>query len=673
MRILTFNLDAETFAVDLDQVREVLAWSEITQIACAAPHVRGVIHLRGEVVPVIDVRVRLGLSRTVRTPRTCIIIMEPTEDKGKGLIGGMVDAVDEVVDIPEKELRPAPRIGIRLSPEDLRAIGHMENGRLLMLLNADRVFSYQPPGEEEVEERRPPVASPSKIPPAPPKAAPPVPSVAPAPPAAKAASVPLPTPEVPSGVTAAPTAASPEPEPPVEAAPFSPDEAVIAQESGQENLPVESQEGSEVSSDEAESSAMDGQQSDFPATDPEPDGENVGEQPTEGETGMYQRAEDLEAALTCLADVLEEELEDGEAANEDIAPASVETPDLSANDAHEEAFEAANQEEDASIPQQDIPMVSAEEEAFESSSAAIPVEEKEEPAASGESKRRTFVFGFSGRSWGEEIPGNEPLAFPVFPAAPVKTASPESGFPEDSLESLPDLPANMSADSEEVSFAEEGGGFVGETDGALPPLPPAEESWGEVVENPEGLDLLSCAGLNPPADENLLSPATGSAPRESRDPFQDAREQLVEDDLLIDVSGMPPAYSREEERAEEAARAVISPLDLSWMQSPAQPGRVMVSFFFGSGDKAWGAREIVGGDPGAHRKPVVAEKPVSPVVVPPPAPPPVAASVAEESIQVACPGCGKKFRLQASLLPAKGRKLRCSACALVFFQTLPTC
>jgi purine-binding chemotaxis protein CheW len=101
---------------------------------------RGVINLRGSVVPVVDLRLKFGMTPTERTVNTCIIITEVTVDSETTILGALADSVQEVMDLGPDQIEPAPKIGTRLNTEFLKGMGK-HNDRFIILLNIDRVFS----------------------------------------------------------------------------------------------------------------------------------------------------------------------------------------------------------------------------------------------------------------------------------------------------------------------------------------------------------------------------------------------------------------------------------------------------------------------------------------------------------------------------------------------------
>jgi purine-binding chemotaxis protein CheW len=139
---LTFKLDNEVFALDIGKVREVLDFTSITKVPRTPEFMRGVINLRGGVVPVVDLRVKFGMSSTEKTVNTCIIITEVAVDNETAVLGVLVDSVQEVMDLEPHQIEPAPKIGTRLNTEFIRGMGKRDNA-FIIILDIDTVFSIE--------------------------------------------------------------------------------------------------------------------------------------------------------------------------------------------------------------------------------------------------------------------------------------------------------------------------------------------------------------------------------------------------------------------------------------------------------------------------------------------------------------------------------------------------
>ncbi len=139
---LTFRLDDEVFALDVGQVREILDFSTITKIPQTPDFMRGVINLRGSVVPVVDMRLKFGMGCTEKTVNTCIVVVEVQFEGESTIIGALVDAVQEVFELEPSQIEPAPKIGTRLRTEFLKGMGKQDN-RFIMILDIDKVFTME--------------------------------------------------------------------------------------------------------------------------------------------------------------------------------------------------------------------------------------------------------------------------------------------------------------------------------------------------------------------------------------------------------------------------------------------------------------------------------------------------------------------------------------------------
>ena len=137
---LTFLLGGEMFAVGILNVKEIIEYGNLTEIPMMPPFIRGVINLRGSVVPVIDLSARFGHAQSQVGKRTCIVIVEVTENDLRHDIGIMVDAVSEVLEIPSSEIEPPPSFGARIRADFIHGMGKVA-GKFVILLNIDRVLS----------------------------------------------------------------------------------------------------------------------------------------------------------------------------------------------------------------------------------------------------------------------------------------------------------------------------------------------------------------------------------------------------------------------------------------------------------------------------------------------------------------------------------------------------
>ncbi|MBF0422426.1 MAG: chemotaxis protein CheW [Magnetococcales bacterium] len=139
---LTFHLGEEVFAIEIARIKEVLEFSRVTHIPRTPDFMCGVINLRGAVVPVVDLRLKFGMTESERTINTCIIILDVVQEDETFVIGAMADSVREVMELDPARIEPAPKMGTGLRTDFIRGMGR--NGeRFVILLDTDRVFSSE--------------------------------------------------------------------------------------------------------------------------------------------------------------------------------------------------------------------------------------------------------------------------------------------------------------------------------------------------------------------------------------------------------------------------------------------------------------------------------------------------------------------------------------------------
>lgn len=137
---LTFTLGKEMFAIGILNIKEILEYGSLTAVPMMPEFIRGVINLRGSVVPVVDLAARFGGKRSQVTKRTCIVIIEVTSDEGRQDIGVVVDAVSEVLEIPDTEIEPAPAFGAKIRADFIQGMGKVD-GKFVIILEVDKVLS----------------------------------------------------------------------------------------------------------------------------------------------------------------------------------------------------------------------------------------------------------------------------------------------------------------------------------------------------------------------------------------------------------------------------------------------------------------------------------------------------------------------------------------------------
>ena len=151
-KYLTFRVGDEILGTNIDNVNEIIEFSEMTRVPLTPPHIRGVSNLRGNVVPIIDLAVRLGKESADVTKRTCIIIVEMEDDGEKMDIGFVVDEVDEVLDIHADAIEPAPQFGADIRSDFISGMGKLE-GKFVVLLSLEEVLSIKELSELILDEK----------------------------------------------------------------------------------------------------------------------------------------------------------------------------------------------------------------------------------------------------------------------------------------------------------------------------------------------------------------------------------------------------------------------------------------------------------------------------------------------------------------------------------------
>lgn len=139
---LTFALDDEVFAMDIRNVREIIQYGAMTKVPLMPAFLRGVMNLRGAVVPVIDLRARFGRPIAQVGKRSCVVIFDAHRDGERVELGLMVDAVSEVIEIPADRIEPPPQFGGSVRREFIQAMGRVGE-RFVILLDAERALDVE--------------------------------------------------------------------------------------------------------------------------------------------------------------------------------------------------------------------------------------------------------------------------------------------------------------------------------------------------------------------------------------------------------------------------------------------------------------------------------------------------------------------------------------------------
>ncbi len=139
---LTFSLGKENYGIPILQVREIIGMMEITEVPKTPEFIKGVINLRGKIIPIMDLRAKFGMNAIEYTERTCIIVVEVNINEAKRPMGIVVDTVSEVVNIEESDIEETLDYGAKLEEEFLTGMGKVK-GKVIMILNIDRIINTQ--------------------------------------------------------------------------------------------------------------------------------------------------------------------------------------------------------------------------------------------------------------------------------------------------------------------------------------------------------------------------------------------------------------------------------------------------------------------------------------------------------------------------------------------------
>ena len=139
---LTFKLGEEEFAAHVSRVLSIMEMTKITQVPKTPDYMKGVINLRGQVLPVIDTRIKFGMTPTEFTSNTCIVVMEVEVNEETVQVGAIVDSVQQVVEIEPDQIQPPPSIGSKFKSEFIYGMAKPED-HFIMLLDMDKVFSAE--------------------------------------------------------------------------------------------------------------------------------------------------------------------------------------------------------------------------------------------------------------------------------------------------------------------------------------------------------------------------------------------------------------------------------------------------------------------------------------------------------------------------------------------------
>jgi purine-binding chemotaxis protein CheW len=141
-KYLAFHLGPEEFGIQVLKVREIMGVQEITAVPHTPQYTKGVINLRGKVIPVVDLRLKFGMEEAPYTERTCIIVTEVEGESGPMMIGAVVDGVSEVLNLSLADIEDTPDFGGEVATSGLLGMAKVK-GKVKILLDIDRVMSHQ--------------------------------------------------------------------------------------------------------------------------------------------------------------------------------------------------------------------------------------------------------------------------------------------------------------------------------------------------------------------------------------------------------------------------------------------------------------------------------------------------------------------------------------------------
>lgn len=141
-KFLTFRLCDEDYGIEILRVREIIGMLDITPLPHAPAHIKGVVNLRGRIIPVVDLRTQFGMPSVEQTPQTCIVFVEVSTNDGaeRFPIGTVVDSVNEVLSIPAEQIEPAPQFGCSVRTDFILGMGKVKD-RVFILLDIDHALA----------------------------------------------------------------------------------------------------------------------------------------------------------------------------------------------------------------------------------------------------------------------------------------------------------------------------------------------------------------------------------------------------------------------------------------------------------------------------------------------------------------------------------------------------
>ncbi len=142
MEYIVFKLMNENYTIPLDKIKEILVYSQviITELFSEEPWIKGMINLRGEVIPIVDLRIRFDIKNIKFSDNTVIVVIKTDEDK---LVGIIVDNIDSIIELNTQTIVPAPEMGVSINPSYIEGLIKMNNEQMAILLNIDMVLKIE--------------------------------------------------------------------------------------------------------------------------------------------------------------------------------------------------------------------------------------------------------------------------------------------------------------------------------------------------------------------------------------------------------------------------------------------------------------------------------------------------------------------------------------------------
>ena len=143
-KYLTFTLSGEQYGIHILKVQEIIGVMHITRVPQSPKYLRGVINLRGKIIPVVDLREKFGLESVSYDDKTCILVVDVTVSDKRISVGIVVDTVSEVAHFSGEDLEPAPDYGLTLSTQFIRGMGRSHDGHVVILIDIEMVLADSP-------------------------------------------------------------------------------------------------------------------------------------------------------------------------------------------------------------------------------------------------------------------------------------------------------------------------------------------------------------------------------------------------------------------------------------------------------------------------------------------------------------------------------------------------